>query len=78
MWTRTHVKPCLHQVLLGDSSSEQWSVADLMSRLKDELASNLVELDESQDIQVMQLYLQKEDPDCVNDAPAVRSPLQLK
>lgn len=42
-------------------------MADLVSRVRDELASNSVELDERRDIQVMQIHLQKDDPDDIND-----------
>lgn len=56
-----------NQVLLGESSSEQRSVVDLISRVRDELASNSVELDERRDIQVMQIHLQKDDPDYINE-----------
>ena len=63
----------LAQVLLGDSSSQQSSVADLKARVKNELATNGIDLDKNQDMQLLQLHLQKDDPDCMNDLPRVSS-----
>ncbi len=57
---------CCLQVLLGDSNSPEQTVADLIDKVKQEFASNKIELDASQDIQLLQVYLQKDDPDIIN------------